>query len=247
MGSGRYAEALQVFAEGQREIHEQGEGDWLARLILMRGGLHLEVFDYGSAETLAQEARELCRSVRHYRHPAVSGGLDLLLNFTRRGDLGRAEAFVDEVAVGVANAQGAHGWLWRLRFAQAQAEMAQARGNQEDALQHAEEVIERSRALGRVKYEVAGLQVRAQALAAQGHSREALGSLQSAVARAHGTGDPAMLLRAAAALLAIDADAALLVEANAAVERVAGALPDAELRRCFVAAEPVRLVVRLLG
>jgi hypothetical protein len=82
--------------------------------------------------------------------------------------------------------------------------------------------------VGRVKYEVAGLQVRGQALAAQGHTREALGPLQSAVARARGTGDPAMFLRAAAALLAIDGDEVLLAEARTAVDRIAGALPDGD-------------------
>jgi tetratricopeptide (TPR) repeat protein len=244
-GSGRYAEALDAFAEGQRESRARGARDWLARSTLMRGGLHLEVFDFGGAEALAQEARDLSRSLRHFPHPLVSGGLDLLLNFARRGDLGRAEGLVDEVAKSVANIQGAHGWLWRMRLAQVQAEIALGRGNLEDALQHAEEAIARSKAVGRVKYEVAGLQVRGQALAARGQTREALGHLQSAVARARGTGDPAMFLRAAAALLAIDGDDLLLAEARAAVERIAGALPDAELRRCFLAAEPVRLVVRL--
>lgn len=121
------------------------------------------------------------------------------------------------------------------------------RGKHEDALRHAEEVVARSRAVGRVKYEVAGLQVRGQALAAQGHTREARGHLQTAVARARGTEDPAMFLRAAAALLALDGDDALLAEARAAVERMAAALPEGELRRCFLAAEPVRLVARLSG
>ncbi|HEY8284859.1 MAG TPA: AAA family ATPase [Chloroflexota bacterium] len=247
MGSGRYAEALHVFTEGQHESREQGAIDWLARSTLMRGGLHLDVFDFGGAEALAQEARELSHSARYFRHPLVSGGIDLLLNFARRGDLGRAEGLVDEVAMGVANARGAHGWLWNLRFVQAQAEIALARGNHEHALQFAEEVIARSRTLGRVKYEVAGLQVRAQALAMRGHTREALGHLRSAVARARGTGDPAMFLRAAAALLAIDGEAALVAEAHAAVERIAGALPDAEIRLRFLAAEPVRLIMRLPG
>ncbi len=168
MGSGRYAEALHVFNEGQQESREQGALDWLARSTLMRGGLHLEVFDFDEAETLAQEARDLSRSGYRHRHPLVSGGLDLLLNYARRGDIGRAEGLVDEVGEGVANAQGAHGWLWKMRFVQAQAEIALARGDHERALQHAAEVIARSRTLGRVKYEVAGMQVRAQDLVRRG-------------------------------------------------------------------------------
>jgi tetratricopeptide (TPR) repeat protein len=246
MGSGRYAEALAVFAEGQQESREQGTINWLARTTVMRGGLHLEVFDFGGAEMLAEEGRELGRST-HWNSPEVSAGIDLLLNFTRRGDPGRTAGLVAEVAEGVVRGQGAHGWIWKLRFAQAQAELALARGNWEHALQHAAEVVARSRALGRVKYEVAGLQVHGQALAAQGHTREALGLLQSAVARARGTGDPAMFLRAAAALLALDGDAALLAEARSAVERIAGALPEGEIRRCFLEAELVQALSRDQG
>ena len=247
MGSGRYDEALQVFMEGDQESREQGATDWLARLILMRGWLHLEVGDFGGAEALAEEARELSRAVLHVPHPLVSGGLDLLLNFARRGDPGRAEGLVAEVAGGVANAQGAHGWLWQLRFAQAQAEMALARGDYEHALQHAAESIARSRAVGRIKYEVAGLQVRGQTLAALGRTREALSPLRSAVERSRGTGDPAMFLRAAGALLAIEGNDGLRGEARGVVERIVGTLPDAELRRCFLTTEVVRFVMRLPG
>ncbi len=247
MGSGRYAEALRVFNEGQQESREHGAIDWLARTTLMRGGLHLEIFDFAGAEILAQEARDISRSGHRYRHPLVSGGLDLLLNFVRRGDIGRAEGLVEEVAEGVVNAQGAHGWLWNLRFAQAQAEIALARGNYERALHHAEHVITRGRALGRVKYEVAGLQVRAQSLIMQGYTHAALVSLQAATTRARRTKDPAMFLRAASALLAIDGDDALATEAQAAVERIAQGLPDEAIRRRFLAAAPVRLVMRLSG
>jgi hypothetical protein len=54
-----------------------------------------------------------------------------------------------------------------------------------------------------------------------------------------------MLLRPAVALLTLDGDDALLAEAHAAVTRMTRALPDTEIRRCFVAAEPVRAVARL--
>jgi tetratricopeptide (TPR) repeat protein/transcriptional regulator with XRE-family HTH domain len=246
MGSGRYAEALTVFAEGQQESLEQHAVNWVARTTAMRGGLHLEVFDYGGAETLAEEARELSRST-HFISPIVSAGIDLLLNFTRRGELGRAEGLVAEVAAGVVGGQGAHGWLWALRFAQAQAELALARGNPEHALQHAAEAVARSRAVGRVKYEVAGLQVRGQVLAVLGRRHEAIAQLQGAVARARGTGDPAMFLRPAAALLAIAGDDALLTEARAMVERIAAALPEGTMRRHFLAAEPVRVVIERSG
>lgn len=189
--------------------------------------------------------RALSRSAQHFLHCEASAGIDLLLNFARRGEVSRAERLVGEVAESVAHGQGAHGWLWGIRFAQAQAEIALARKAFEEALRRAEEVVARSRALGRVKYEVAGLQTCGQALAALGQTREAMTALHSAVARARATIDPLMFLRPAAALLAIAGDESLLVEARGAVERVVEALPEAELRQRFLAAEPVRVVARL--
>jgi hypothetical protein len=53
-----------------------------------------------------------------------------------------------------------------------------------------------------------------------------------------------MLLRAATALLAIEGDDALATEARQAAQRIAAALPDAEMRRRFEAAEPVRMLSR---
>jgi tetratricopeptide (TPR) repeat protein len=208
----------------------------------MRGGLHLDLGDFAVAEALAEEAREISRSVR-WANAQASAGIDLLLIFTRRGELGRAEGLVAEVAEYVARGQGTHGWLWRLRFVQAQAEMAQARGEHELALQRADEAVARSRKYGRVKYQVAGLQVRGQALVALGQHRAAIADLQSAVDLARGTGDPAMFVRAVAVLLAIDGTDALATEALSTVERISSALPDLDMGPRFLAAEPVRTIL----
>jgi hypothetical protein len=94
-----------------------------------------------------------------------------------------------------------------------------------------------------VKYEVAGLGTRGQALAALGRTREAIPELQHAVALARPIGDPAMFLRAATALLAIDGSDALRDEARTAARRVTAALPDDAMRQRFKAAEPVRSVI----
>ena len=92
-GQGRYAEALQMLADAQKFAQEQGIDQWRARAIAMSGGLHLEVFDFAGAQALAEEARELGQSLR-WPQAVVSGGIDLLLNFARRGEVGRTEALV---------------------------------------------------------------------------------------------------------------------------------------------------------
>jgi hypothetical protein len=81
---------------------------WTARAIAMQGGLCLEIGDFGAAESLAEEAREVSRSV-NFGHPVISCGIDLMLNYVRRGDIDRAEGLVDEVTRAAQSGAGAHG------------------------------------------------------------------------------------------------------------------------------------------
>jgi hypothetical protein len=129
-----------------------------------------------------------------------------------------------------------------MRLPQARAEIALARANWSDAARWAEEAMAHSGACGRVKYQVLGLGARGKALAALGRKHEGIAALQEAVILARPVGDPAMLLRAATALLALEGDGDLAAEARAAAKRIATALPDEAMRRRFAAAEPVRLL-----
>ena len=239
--TGSYAEAMTVFEEAHQFGVEFEVGHFVARATAMSAGFHLDVYDYAGHEARAEEAQELARRAG-FAPSAVSAGIDLLLNYGRRGEVGRAERLVGEVAAEAAAVGGWHGWLWQLRLTQARAEIALARGDAEEAQRRADESIEQSRRRERVKYEVAGLLTRGQALAVQGKGREAICDLRHAVALARPVGDPAMFLRAASALLALDGDGDLAAEARAATKRIAAALPDEEMRRRFEAAEPVRLL-----
>ncbi|MDP8922166.1 MAG: AAA family ATPase [Chloroflexota bacterium] len=242
--SGRYAEAARALEDARRFSHDYGVESLLARAIVMLGGSYLDVCGFAAAEALAEEGRQLARSAA-WMPTVVSGSIDLLLNFARRGEPGRAEELVDEVAAAVAKTAGFHGWLWSLRLAEARAEIALARGNREEALRRAGEAIEQSHARQRVKYEVIGLTTRAEALRALGRAKEAIADLRRAVALARPIGDPVLFLRPVSGLLAVDGDDSLAAEAGAVVQQISGALPDAEMRRRFEAAEPVRMAVRL--
>jgi tetratricopeptide (TPR) repeat protein len=237
-GKGRYGEAMQVFAEARRFGREYGVDTLLARAIAISAGLHLDVWDLEANEALAGEARDLARSL-NFAPPAVSAGIDLLLNFARRQDVGRAEALMEEVAGSVSKASGWHGWLWSLRLAEARAEIALARGNWQEALAWSADAIERSRARERVKYEVIGLTTRAQALRALGQTRTAIAELKVAVAKARPVGDPALFLRPATGLLSLDGDDLLAAEAGAAEHQISAALPDVDMQRRFAAATAV--------
>jgi DNA-binding SARP family transcriptional activator/tetratricopeptide (TPR) repeat protein len=230
---GRYDEAELVFAEAIRFGHEYGIGTLLARAISMSAGYHLDVLDFGGNEALAEEARELARSLS-FTPPVISAGLDLMVNFARRHEVGRAEALIDEIAEIAHETTGWHGWLWKIRLAEARAEIALARGNFAEALRWSRVAIQESRDRGRVKYEVVGLGTRAAALNSLGRTREAIRDLQTAVALARQVGDPAQFLRAASGLLVLDGHDALANEARAAAARIAGALPDACMRNAVV-------------
>lgn len=243
-GSGQYAEAEQAFAEARRFGREYETWPMLARAIAMSAGWRLSVYDWQTHEAIAEEARELARSV-DFVPPQVSAGIDLVLNYARRGEVARAERLLPEIEAGRERAGAWHRWLWRLRTAQARAELALARGEWEAALALADASLEESQAHGRVKYQALGLEARAKALVSLGRTHEAIEDLRQAVALARPTGDPAMLLRAGAALLAVDGDDDLAREVRAAAEQIRAALPDEAARRAFEAAEPVRLGFRV--
>jgi tetratricopeptide (TPR) repeat protein len=239
--TGQYAEAMRVFEEARRLGREYRLDTLLARAICMSVGFHLDIFDFARAESLAQEARELARS-SNFSPPAVSAGIDLLLNYARRHEASRADSLIDEVAAVAEQTSGFHGWLWKIRLAEARAELALARSSPEEALRWASEAIEQSRERGRVKYQVVALTTRAQALIDLAHTKEAIADLRAAVTLARPTEDLALFVRAAAGLLAIDGDDALASEAQAVVDRIAEGLPDPDMRLQFERAEPTRLV-----
>jgi tetratricopeptide (TPR) repeat protein len=201
-------------------------------------GFHLDVFDFAGHERVAEEARELSRSLS-FPPALASTGIDLLLNYARIGEPGRADELIDQVSAAAARTGSWHGWQWRVRLGEARAELALARGEWESALTLAQAAVEHSRASGRRKYEALGLVSKGQALMALGRGREAVADLREAVRIARVVGDPALFFRTATVLLDADGDDGLAREAHDTVERIAASLPD-DLRQGFERAEPVR-------
>jgi tetratricopeptide (TPR) repeat protein len=230
--SGRYVEAEDAFDDARRFGREHGIGTLLARGIAMSAGYHLDVFDFVGNEEVACEAREFARSL-DFPPPAISAGIDLMLNFARREEVGRAEQLIEEVAEVASKATAWHGWLWRIRLDQARAEIALAHRDWRAALDWTARVIDESRRRGRAKYEALGLCTLAAALWALGSTRQALEVSCAAVSVARPIGDPPLFLRAAAALLEIDGDETLVAEAAGTAARIADALPNARMRKCF--------------
>jgi tetratricopeptide (TPR) repeat protein len=235
--NGEYAEALSIYAEARTVGQRYGVMAPLARVIAMEAGMHLDILDFAGAEAIQNEAREQAAAAS-FPPAAVSAGIDLLLNLARQGKPERAEALEPDIAAAVEREAGWHGWLWRLRLAQAHAELAVARGDWNQALEHAEDSIQRSIASGRVKYQVAALGARAAARAALGREDDAITDLRRGVDLARASGDPAMLLRALLPLAARRPDEDVTKEARAVRDRIAAALPES-MRPAFLAAQPL--------
>jgi tetratricopeptide (TPR) repeat protein len=242
--SGRYAEAAKIFDEAREFGRAHEVWPLLARAVAMSVGFHLDAFDHAGAEQLAEEARDLARSAG-FAPSEVSPGIDLLLSYARRGEVACAERLEPAVAEAVYTTGNWHGWLWKLRLAEAHAELALARGDLEGAIRHASDAVEQSVQRGRPKYQVLGLTTRARAQAALGHMGDAITDLRRALSLARPVGDPALLLVPAAALLALEGDEALLTEALRARENIATSLPDNVMRARFEDADPVRTIARL--
>jgi class 3 adenylate cyclase/tetratricopeptide (TPR) repeat protein len=236
---GRYSEAARVFDEAMSFGRKHEIWTFHARAAAMSAGFHLDVYDFKGNEKLAEEAREHARSAA-FQPSLVSADLDLAFNFVRRGDIGRAENMTGEAAAAAATVGGWHQWLWQVRLRQASAEIACARHDWSMALGCANSAISESRSRGRKKYLVMGLETRAKTLEGLGRKREAIDDLRQAIELVRPMGDPALFLRVATTLLAADGDDALLLEARETARRIVAQLPEAEMRRQFLAAEPVR-------
>jgi tetratricopeptide (TPR) repeat protein len=209
----------------------------------MSAGYHLDIFDFSGHGTIAKEALELARSVT-LLNPIVSTSIDLLFNYVRCEEVGQVEKIIGEVAETVQKAAGSHGWLWRLRLAEARAELALARGDHEGTLQLVEDAVAQSQFRGRLKYQAFGLETRAKALAALGRKKEAIVEAQNAVNLLRPIGAPALFLRAASTLINLDGNDMLLAEARSTAQQIITALPNDDMRRTFRDAEPVRLVLK---
>ncbi len=242
--AGRYAEAAKAFDEVRRFGHKYGVLPLLARATSMSVGFHLNLFDFSEAESLALEARDLGRSAG-FAPSVVSAGIDLLLIFARRRTLSTATRLLEETAAAVATTPGWHEWLWRLRLCQVRAELALAGATYDTAVMEASEGIRQSQASERPKYEALGLMTRARALHGVGRTYDAVVDAREGVRVARRTADPALLLLALDALLALDGDDASAAEARALDAQISSALPDQRMQQRFSESEVAQRVRRI--
>ena len=108
----------------------------------------------------------------------------------------------------------------------------------------ASEAIVQSRAKQRCKYEALALITRARALRGLGRTHDAISDARLGVVVARGTADPALLLLALDALLALDGDDQACAEAHTLEISISRALPDETMRQRFGGSEVVQRLRR---
>jgi hypothetical protein len=163
----------------------------------------------------------------------VSAGLDLLLIAARSHNATDAECLIAEIETGVEEARGWHAWKWKLRLAQAHAEIALESGDLSNAIRSARDVVQQSHLHSRLKYEALGLAVLARARHQLG-MREAVTDARAGLEVARRLRDPAVLLQCIAVQLEVDGNDALLLSARKTVEDVIGTIGRENLRKSFL-------------
>ncbi len=243
---GEYGEAHRVFEEAQafgRRYGAYGAAGLLSRVVSFAAGFHLSVFDYARAEALQREARDLASS-QGVAPAFISSGIDMLLTMARTHNPGPAEALLKDTEL-AATKHPWHKGVWTVRLSLARAELALARGDRMKAVEEATTAAGQGRVLGRMKYEVLALIVRAQAFGSLGRREDAIADTRRAVTLARRAGDPALLLRALDVMLAIEGTPELLAEARTLVSRISEALPGEAMREHFQSSETVSRVLSL--
>lgn len=244
--SGKYREAIETFEEAKRFGKEYGVDTLLARALAMYSGIHLELYDYETARLLAEEARELAHAL-NFPPALISAGIDLLFNDARCENIGSAEKLVESMGESIKKAAGWHGWLWKMRFSQARAEISLVKKNYEEAMTLCDETLEQSKKTGRVKYHAAALCAKAKALAKQGKKSDALVVMENALKIVRPINDPALFLRTSSAFLSIEQDEDVAREAAASAKQIRESLAGTMLLSRFENAVPMRQITNFIS
>jgi len=238
---GHYREANAVFREAQRFGRDHGIARLLARTRCMTVGNSMDLYDYETARENAEAALDAARTL-DFVPTQVSARLDLLLIAVAMGELGAARDGLTDIGEAVARAAGWHGWVWRMRFDLARAQLAAAAGQWDECLALSSETMTQAESTGRRKHHVDALRTHASALVGLGRHAEAVGALRRGLEIARPIGYPSLTLRTSADLLGLADDPVAADEARAAVRMILAELDDPIARERFESSAPVKRV-----
>jgi class 3 adenylate cyclase/tetratricopeptide (TPR) repeat protein len=242
IGLGHYPEALATIDEGLAKARERNNPFIEGRLINTLGWLYQELGDFRRATEYNHEAADIGRRVKN-ANVEVSSLINLSLDELNLGDPRKALAIMEETRERVEKfAFGAHRWRWSNHLSAYISEALLVAGHPTRALEHADKALRQARGTGSLKYQAKALALRGQIFLDAGQHGNAHRELTEALALAQRIGYPTLTWQTAHLLARARVEAGNLDQAVDAARLVAdtlnqitGRLPDAALRRTFLA------------
>jgi tetratricopeptide (TPR) repeat protein len=242
IGLGQYPEALATIDDGLAKARDRNNSFIVGRLTNTLGWLYQELGDFRRATEYNREAAEIGRRANN-ANVEVSSLINLSLDQLNLGDPRRALALMEETQERVEKfAFGAHRWRWSNHLSVYISEALLATGDPTRALQQADKALGQARGTGSLKYQAKALALRGQILLDAGQHDGARRELTEALALARRIGYPTLIWQTAHLLARADGAAGNLDEAVKAarlavdtLDEIIGRLPDAALRRTFLA------------
>lgn len=249
IGLGHYPEALATIDDGLAKARDRNNSFIVGRLTNSLGWLYQELGDFRRATEYNREAAEIGRRAKN-ANVEVSSLINLSLDELNLGDPRRALALMEETQERVEKfAFGAHRWRWSLHLSVYLSEALIATGEPTRALEQADKALGQARGTGSLKYQAKALSLRGQILLGAGSRDDARHELAEALALAQRIGYPTLTWQTAHLLALADSGAGRTEEAASSarlaadiLDQIVGRLPDAALRRTFLAWHRVNAV-----
>jgi tetratricopeptide (TPR) repeat protein len=242
IGLGQYAEALATIDDGLAKARDRNNSFIVGRLTNTLGWLYQELGDFRRATEYNREAAEIGRQAKN-ANVEVSSLINLSLDELNLGDPRRALALMEETQERVEKfAFGAHRWRWSNHLSAYLSEALLAIDERDRALEQADKALRQARATASLKYQAKALALRGQILLQSGQPADAGRELADALTLTRRIGYPTLTWQAAH-LLALAQTATGEMEqaviaarlATDTLDQIVSRLPDAALRRTFLA------------
>ena len=251
---GNYDNALSLLHDGIRKAKERDSKYAIGRMTNTLGWLHSEFGDLVSAIEYDQESEEVGRrfSIPNVEISAlINLGIDHFLLGQHERALSYLQPTLDRVQ---REAFGAHRWRWTIRLLIGLAEVHYAQGMYEQALRYVGDGLKKAQATSSQKYIAKGWALRGKILEMLGNSSAAGAELQRAYKLAEQLGCSALsypisfdLGRWYEKAGQEQNSAVLYAKAKAAVEHMATAIEDEDLRSIFRKSQPVQAIYDCAG
>ena len=242
IGLGEYPQALATIDDGLAKARDRNNSFILGRLTNTLGWFYQELGDFNRAIEYDREAEDIGRRAKN-ANVEVSSLINLALDELNLGDPGRAIALMEKTQERVEKyAFGAHRWRWSNHLSLYLGEALLVTGDLARAHEQADKALGQARGTGSLKYQAKALALRGQILLQAGQRDSGRRELAEALALARRIGYPTLTWQTAHRLAGADAAAGRMDEAVSAarlavdtLDQIAGRLPDAALRRTFLA------------